>query len=73
MNFDYWGFVLPVMPVNKKHYWGVSELTFNDLNELLNLTKEEIEEIGRNGRKWAIENYSPVAVSRRLIDLINNL
>ncbi|MDP4267528.1 MAG: hypothetical protein Q8880_08850, partial [Bacteroidota bacterium] len=71
IDFDYWGFELPVMPINKKHYWGISDLNFSEIDDFLKLSKEEIIEISQNGKKWALENYSPLAVAQRLIKTLH--
>lgn len=74
MDFDDWGWILPVMPENKVHYWGVKKLDFErSAIELLKLHREDILQIGLNGRNWAKEHYSPIATAQRLLGLINEI
>jgi hypothetical protein len=74
MDFDNWDWVLPVMPINKVHYWGVSGLNFKEsAKELLSMDNETIMKIASAGRQWALDNYSPKATTQRLLKLINAL
>ncbi len=74
MNFDNWDWVLPVMPINKVHYWGVSGFNFKEsAEELLNIDNRAIMEIGNAGKQWSIENYSPKATALRLIEMIKKI
>ena len=62
-----YGAVLPVMPRNWEHYIGI------DLNrpglaiERIQADDDLICRIATNGRAWALEHYSPVAVARRFL------
>jgi hypothetical protein len=74
MDFEDWGWVMPVMPENKVHYWGVKKMEFEkSAKQLLQLTRDDILQIGINGRNWAKKHYSPVATAKRLIDLIEEI
>jgi len=74
MNFDSWDWVLPVMPINKVHYWGVSGFNFaQSASELISLHNDDILQIGYNGRIWAKENYGPIAVAERFLHMIKQL
>jgi len=74
MDFDNWDWVLPVMPINKVHYWGVKGFNFEEsAHELLSLSNEDVLRIANAGRKWSVENYSPKATALRLIEMINKL
>lgn len=67
LDFDCYGFELPVMPVNWQQYIG---LNLGDLEHDLERIMDErgrLQEIGWNGRQWAIEHYSPQAVARRFM------
>lgn len=73
IDFDFYGFKLPVMPENWKHYIGLNLSSIKeDVKKMLD-TKDQLEEIARNGRLWAIENYSPVAVARRFIETMKTI
>jgi hypothetical protein len=74
MDFEDWDFVLPVMPVNKVHYWGVKRFQFEQsAEELLALHRDDILQIGENGRKWSLENYGPIAVAERFVNTIEEI
>ncbi len=71
LDFDYWNLRLPVLPVEGKHYIGIKDLNLNTfLSSLRSLGRDEIRQIGRNGREFVIENYSPVASAKRLLKYI---
>jgi hypothetical protein len=70
LDFDKYGFVLPVMPENWKHYIGID---LDDLDGSIKRIAENLErqpEISAEGQFWAIEHYSPVAVARRFLETI---
>jgi hypothetical protein len=73
LDFEEYGFELPVMPGNWKHYIGLnlSELK-RDVERMMD-ERELLSEIAWNGRKWAIEHYSPLAVGKRFCSLISRL
>jgi hypothetical protein len=74
MDFEDWGFVLPVMPVNKVHYWGVKRLDFEkSAEELVQLKEETIKEMGLKGRAWVKENYGPKAVAARFLKTVETI
>lgn len=70
-DFERYGMQLPVQPVNFRHYIGID---FYNLKESFNKIKRNIgllPEISKEGRKWALENYSPKAVAKRFIQYIS--
>jgi hypothetical protein len=72
LNFEYWNFLLPATPEDGKHYLGVKELDGKSLKQKLEkLSIEEIKAIGKNGRDWCNENYSPKAIAMRILDYLN--
>jgi hypothetical protein len=74
MDFGDWGWKLPVMPKSKVHYLGVKGFDFaRSAEELLSLHKDDIKQIGHNGREWSKEHYSPAAVASRLLKLISQI
>lgn len=68
LDFNLYGFKLPVMPENWKHYIGLNLSNIKEDVERMLDEKDRLEEISRNGRLWALENYSPIAVARRFIE-----
>lgn len=74
MDFDDWDWVLPVMPINRVHYWGVRQFNFlESAEELLSLDKQVVLKIVTAGRKWSIENYNPETTALRLIEMIKRV
>ncbi len=74
MNFEDWNWVLPEMPLEGVHYWGVKRFEFEQsATKLLALSRQEILEIGKKGRSWVSEHYSPVAVAKRFLRIMNSL
>jgi len=74
LDLEDWSLVLPVMPVSKVHYWGVKRFQFEQsAEELLAMHRDDLQEIGENGRIWSKVHYSPLAVAERFITLVNQL
>lgn len=68
LDFEQYGFRLPVMPENWKHYIGLDLANLQqDLERILD-ERERLPEIALAGRAWAIEHYSPQAVAKRFIN-----
>lgn len=69
LDFERYGFELPVMPVNWHHYIGLDLANLErDLERMMD-ERDRLQEIGWNGRQWAVEQYSPQAVARRFVAL----
>jgi len=62
--------VLPEMPINGTHYFGVD---FSNLAiSIHNFMQTDLHEvIANNGRNWVLKNYSPSAVAIRLLDMVS--
>jgi hypothetical protein len=74
MDFEYWKWILPVMPKNKVHYWGVSGFRFEQsAQELLEMHRDDILQIANQGRTWSAANYGPVPVADRFLKLVKEL
>ena len=73
LDFEKYGFKLPVMPENWKHYIGLDLANLNRDIERIMDEQDRMEEIAHNGRLWAIEHYSPVAVARRFLNTMDLL
>lgn len=69
LDFDEYGFELPQMPENWRHYVGLRLSDIPSGIERMMDERSRLGEIAWNGRQWAIEYYSPVAVGRRFIEL----
>jgi hypothetical protein len=73
MNFEDWGFQLPVNPIEGVHYIGVDGLKFNECAEkILNMDDSEIKKIAQNGKEWSIKHYGALAVANRFLSLIRS-
>jgi hypothetical protein len=70
LDFEKYGFALPVMPKNWEHYVGVDLDNPQEVIEKISDRPELFSEIADNGRKWALENYSPLATACRFLDLV---
>ncbi len=71
LDFENWGFELPVMPKNGVHYIGIEGLNFKkSLAFIHNLSQEGINSISNNGRDWGLENYSPTPTAKRFLELL---
>lgn len=71
LDLDHWNFLLPESPINGKHYVGVKDLTEDLDGYLTKLSDQEIANIGKEGREWVLENYSPIAQASRLLKYLN--
>lgn len=69
VDLEKYGVILPVMPINWRHYVGIDfdDLKFS-INKFLRLTKFELQEIARAGRIWALKNYSPSSSALRFLE-----
>jgi hypothetical protein len=68
LDFDKYGFELPVKPTNWKHYIGLDlENISRDVDRIMD-EYDRLPEIAEAGRIWALKNYSPKPVAMRFID-----
>jgi hypothetical protein len=70
LDFDKYGFILPVRPKNWKHYIGID---LDDLDGSIDRIAQNLErmpEISAAGRLWALEHYTPVVVARRFLETV---
>ena len=73
LNFEKYGFQLPVMPIEGEHYLGIDlEDTKNSCERIMDL-RHKWREIAIAGKKWAIKHYSPIAVAQRFINQLASL
>ena len=74
IDFSDWNILLPEMPVNGIHFWGVKGINFEkSAKDLMHLKREEIMKISQAGKNWSLKNYSPVATAKRFIKHIESL
>lgn len=70
LDFERYGLYLPVMPQNWKHYIGID---LNNVQKVIDRMLEEpevLEKISTQGRRWALENYSPVPVALQFLEKV---
>lgn len=69
LDFEKYGMELPVNPVNGLHYIGID---LDNPKKVLNILKdkERLSEISENGKNWALQFYSPKAVTERFLALL---
>jgi hypothetical protein len=68
IDLEYYGVVLPVMPVNGRDYLGVR---FDAVEETITRLEADpglLERVAEQGRQWALANYSPRAMATRLLE-----
>lgn len=69
IDFEKYGIKLPVMPVNGLHYIGIDiDHPFKALDILSD--ENQLRKISENGKIWILKNYSPSAITNRLLDLV---
>ena len=62
---------MPQTPKNNFHYLSIDNFNWSDFNKKLKeIPSDEIIEIGQNGKKWILENYSPKALTKFLLSKI---
>jgi len=71
IDLDYYGVQLPVMPENGEHYIGLRlNRIQRQVDEVLS-DPTRMETIAAAGRAWAIEHYSPTAMAKRFLQIVN--
>ncbi len=67
LDFDKYGFELPVMPENWVHYVGLSLDNLKEDVERIFDERDRLPEIARKGRLWALQHYTPRPVATRFL------
>jgi len=72
VDFEKYGFELPVMPINWKHYIGID--LDNIPEEIARITEqpELLAQISAQGRAWAIEHYAPKPTALRFLETVSD-
>lgn len=71
LDFEENGFILPMMPENFKHYWGVTKLDYEQSAiALLEADRDHLETIAFEGKQWALAHYSPITQAQRLLNYL---
>ncbi len=70
VDFEKYGFELPVMPENWRHYIGVDLDNIPESIARITEQPELLERISAEGRVWAINNYAPKATAIRFLETV---
>jgi hypothetical protein len=70
LDFDEYGLLLPVSPVNKSHYLGLRFDRLNDTIDFLTGERDGLAEIAERGRHWALTHYSPAPTALRFLSIM---
>ena len=71
VDFDRYGFQLPVMPENWVHYIGVDLFNISETIERLADEPNILEKVSNSGRSWSLQYYNPVATAKRFLKTIS--
>jgi hypothetical protein len=71
VDFEKYGFILPVMPENWKHYLGIDLDDIDGSIDKISKNLGRLPEISEAGQLWALEHYVPIAVAQRFLETIN--
>ena len=71
VDFDKYGIQLPLMPENWRHYIGIDLDNINATVDRIADDPEILERISTEGRRWAIDNYGPVATALRFLETLS--
>lgn len=67
LDLERYGALLPVMPENGRHYFGVDLDHPERILEGIAADPAGLERVAAAGRAWALEHYSPPAMARRFL------
>ena len=70
VDFDKYGCLPPVVPENWRHYVGID---LDNPQEAVDRIADEpdiLQRISVEGRRWALENYGPVPIAERFLQII---
>ena len=70
VDMEHYGLTLPVMPKNWEHYIGVNFDNPEEFKTQLQRNASRFGQIAENGRKWALDNYSPKIIAERFLKLV---
>jgi len=71
LDFNKYGFRLPVMPTNGVHYLGVDLDNPEQVDAVLG-DEGTLAKVSEQARQWALAHYSPKAVAQRLLRLLQS-
>lgn len=71
LDLEQYGVVLPVMPTNGEHYFGLRFGAVRDTIDRIEADPGLLERVASQGRQWAMTHYSPRALAQRLLEWAN--
>lgn len=71
VDFEKYGFCLPVMPENWKHYIGIDLDNVQASIDRIIDDPKLLPNISLAGRKWALEHYNPTAIAQYFMDTVS--
>ena len=72
VDFDKYGFKLPVMPENWKHYVGIDLDNIAESVARIAAQPELLSSISAAGRDWAIKHYTPKPTAIRFLETVSD-
>lgn len=72
VDFEQYGFELPVMPENWKHYVGIDLDNLESAIAIMREQPELLAQIAVAGRSWAIEHYAPKPTALRFLATVSD-
>lgn len=70
VDYEKYGATLPVMPENWRHYIGIDLNNMQQAVDRLAEDPEVLAKISAEGRRWAIEHYSPTPTAQRFLETV---
>lgn len=67
VDLEKYGVLMPVMPKNWEHYIGIDLDHVDIFLERLEEERANLERIGKEGHRWALDHYSPIQMARRFL------
>lgn len=72
LDFEKYGFELPVTPINWEHYIGIDLDNMQDTIDRIEEQPEMLEKISAKGKSWALSNYSPKVSALRFLKIASS-
>ena len=72
LDFDKYGFRLPVMPQNWQHYIGIDLDNISGAIERIANNPAILQQVADAGKTWAINNYGCKATATRFLQTVAN-
>lgn len=70
VDFEKYGFIMPVMPKNWEHYIGIDLDDLDGSIAKINDNLDRLPEISKAGREWVLENYTPIPTALRFLETV---